>query len=94
MSSLYVILLYNLFITIWCKDNKQIFTYLLDKSIINKIRQISVLLGWDLPKTKLTFMLSRSGSLVVIESTQSEPSLEIFCFNECQTTQVFTQTVG
>jgi len=94
MSSLYVILLYNLFITIWCKDNKQIFTYLLDKSIINKIRQISVLLGWDLPTTKLTFMLSRSGSLVVIESTQFEPFLEIFCFNECQTTQVFTQTVG
>ncbi len=25
MSSLYVILLYNVFVTIWCKDNKQIF---------------------------------------------------------------------
>jgi hypothetical protein len=36
MSSLYVILFYNLFVTTWCKDNKLII-YLLNNSQISSI---------------------------------------------------------
>ena len=35
MSSLYVILLYNLFVTIWCKDNKLIFYLSLSRCLNN-----------------------------------------------------------
>ena len=47
MSSLYVILLYNLFVTIWCKDNKQIFYFILwckDNKLIIYLSDVRLIL--------------------------------------------------
>ena len=55
MSSLYVVLLYNLFVTIWCKDNKQIFYSIHYYSIVKR-----ELYGGKYPNLLKSFMSSGS----------------------------------